>query len=202
MSAPGAPPLSTGEAYRLWAETYDEENPLSTLDALAVSFLTPPLAGASLLDAACGTARRLVFHDGVRPARAFGADLVFEMLHRGRRDARRPRGTAAADLGALPFPAARFAVVWCRLASGHLPRLAPLYRELARVLLPDGRAVVTDFHPEAIRAGHRRIFRDAGGRSREVMHVVHEAAAHEREAASAGLAFEARLEYGIGGEVR
>ena len=124
------------------------------------------------------------------------------MLHRGRRDARRARGTAAADLGALPFPAARFAVVWCRLAAGHLPRLAPLYRELARVLLPDGRAVVTDFHPEAIRAGHRRIFRDAGGRSREVMHVVHESAAHEREAAGAGLAFEARLEYGIGGEVR
>jgi len=124
------------------------------------------------------------------------------MLHRGRRDARRPRGTATADLGALPFPAGRFAVVWCRLASGHLQRLAPLYRELARVLSTGGRAVVTDFHPEAIRAGHRRIFRDASGKSHEVTHVVHEPHAHEREAAGAGLAFEARLDYGIGSEVR
>jgi len=167
-----------------------------------VSFLTPPLAGESLLDAACGTARRLVFDDGNGPASAFGADLVFEMLHQGRREPRRPRGTAAADLGALPFPAGHFGVVWCRLAAGHLPRLAPLYGELARVLRPGGRAIVTDFHPEAIRGGHRRVFRDAGGKSREVTHVVHEAAAHEREAAGAGLAFEARLEYGIGGEVR
>ena len=156
----------------------------------------------SLLDAACGTARRLVFHDGCRPARAVGADLVFEMLHRGRRDPRRPRGTAAADLAALPFPAGRFGVVWCRLAAGHLPRLAPLYREIARVLAPGGRAVVTDFHPEAIRAGHRRIFRDAAGSSHEVTHVVHEPDAHEREAAGAGLAFEVRLDWGIGGEVR
>jgi SAM-dependent methyltransferase len=124
------------------------------------------------------------------------------MLHRGRRDPRRPRGTAAADLGAFPFSAERFDIVWCRLAAGHLPRLAPLYRELSRVLAPGGHAVVTDFHPAAVRAGHRRIFRDAGGKSHEVTHVVHEPAAHEREAAGAGLAFEARLEYGIGGEVR
>jgi len=167
-----------------------------------VSFLTPPLAGTSLLDAACGTTRRLVFPGDNRPVRALGVDLVFEMLHRGRRHVARPRGTAAADLGALPFPPGRFGVVWCRLAAGHLPRLAPLYRELARVLAPGGRAVVTDFHPEAIRAGHRRIFRDAEGRSHEVTHVVHEPHTHEREAAGAGLAFEARLDYGIGGEVR
>ena len=82
----------------------------------------------------------------------------------------------------------RFDVVWCRLAAGHLPVLAPLYRELARVLAPGGRAIVTDFHPDAIRAGHRRIFRDASGKSHRVTHVVHEPDAHEREAAGAGLA--------------
>jgi len=124
------------------------------------------------------------------------------MVHRGRRDPARPRGTATADLVALPFSAGRFSVVWCRLATGHVPQLAPLYQELSRVLAPGGRAVVTDFHPEAIRAGHRRTFRDASGTRHEVAHVVHEAHAHEREAAGAGLAFEVRLDYGIGGEVR
>lgn len=53
--------LATRAAYRLWAETYDEENPLTTLDESAVRAFTPELQGLDLLDAACGTGRRLAF---------------------------------------------------------------------------------------------------------------------------------------------
>lgn len=193
--------LATREAYRLWSETYDEENPLTTLDEAAVSILTPPLKGLDLLDAACGTGRRLVFGKGA-PRSAVGIDLVYEMLARGRHDPERPAATAEADLRALPFPPARFDVVWCRLAAGHLPSLGALYRELARVLRPGGRAVVTDFHPEAIRRGHARIFRDAAGTSHEVEHVVHDVPAHEEAAADAGLAFDAGAWLGVGAECR
>jgi malonyl-CoA O-methyltransferase len=189
-------------AYRIWAETYDAENPLTTLDERATALLTPALEGKALLDAACGTARRLVFRDGNLPRQAAGLDLVFEMLHRGRADAGRPRATAAADLRALPLPPSRFDVVWCRLAAGHLPDLAPLYAELARVLVPGGRAIVTDFHPAAIEAGHRRLFRDASGRSHVVCHVVHGPDAHERAGSRAGLELERRLDLPIGDDVR
>jgi SAM-dependent methyltransferase len=192
--------LAARDAYRLWSETYDEENPLTTLDEEAVRLLTPPLAGLDLLDAACGTGRRLVF--GANPPRsAAGIDLVFEMLARGRNVPGRSAATGAADLGALPFPAGRFDVVWCRLAAGHLPALAGLYRELARVLRPGGCAVLTDFHPEAIRLGHSRIFRDASGAAHAVEHVVHEWTEHETAAAAAGLAFEVAAAFGIGAEV-
>lgn len=193
--------LATRDAYRLWSETYDEENPLTTLDEEAVRLLTPGLAGLDLLDAACGTGRRLAFGADA-PRSAAGIDLVFEMLAQGRRVPGRPGTTAAADLRALPFPAARFDVAWCRLAAGHLPALPGLYRELARVLRPGGCAVLTDFHPEAVRRGHARIFRDAAGASRRVEHVVHEPDAHEKEAAAAGLSFDAGGWLGIGGEVR
>jgi malonyl-CoA O-methyltransferase len=198
----GAGPLPAEAAYRLWSETYDVENPLTTLDERAAILLTPPLEGKALLDAACGTGRRLVFRDGNTPRRAAGLDLVLEMLRRGRADAHRSRATAAGDLRALPFPASCFDVVWCRLAAGHLPDLPPLYAELARVLGPGGTAVVTDFHPAAIRAGHRRLFRDASGKSHLVSHVVHEPEAHEHAAAGRGFSLERRLDLAVGDDLR
>jgi SAM-dependent methyltransferase len=193
--------LPACEAYRLWSDTYDEENPLTTLDEAAVRLLTPDLSGLDLLDAACGTGRRLVFR-GSAPRSAAGIDLVFEMLARGRLVPGRPISTGAADLRALPFPAARFDVAWCRLAAGHLPALAPLYAELGRVLRPRGCAVVTDFHPEAIRRGHARIFRDAAGALHAVEHVVHEPGEHEAAARTAGLSFDSGGWFGVGSEVR
>ncbi|MGA7992586.1 MAG: hypothetical protein WCC53_14195, partial [Thermoanaerobaculia bacterium] len=84
---------------------------------------------------------------------------------------------------------------------GHLPELAGLYRELARVLRPGGRVVLTDFHPDAIRLGHARVFRDASGAAHAVEHVVHDWTEHETAAAAAGLAFEAAASFGVGAEV-
>lgn len=202
MSGRDAAALPAETAYRLWAESYDEENPLTTLDHRAAALLTPPLAGRTLLDAACGTARRLAFGGSAGPRLAAGVDLVFEMLRRGRADRARRQTTAAGDLRALPLRSSRFDVVWCRLAAGHLPRIAPLYRELARVLAPGGRAIVTDFHPAAVAAGHRRLFRDTSGKSHLVAHVVHEPEAHERAAAAEGLLLESRIDLPIGEEVR
>jgi SAM-dependent methyltransferase len=193
--------LKTREAYRLWSDTYDQENPLTVLDEAAVRMFTPELEGLDLLDAACGTGRRLVFGENA-PRSAAGVDLVFEMLARGRRVPGRPSTTSAADVRSLPFPAARFDVAWCRLAAGHLPALAPLYAELARVLRPGGYAVVTDFHPEAIRRGHARVFRDAAGAAHTVEHVVHEPGDHETAARAAGLSFDSGGWLSIGSEVR
>jgi malonyl-CoA O-methyltransferase len=50
----------------------------------------------------------------------------------------------------------------------------------------DARLIVTDFHPAAIAAGHRRRFKDAQGVSREVEHHVHLASDHARAALAAG----------------
>jgi SAM-dependent methyltransferase len=196
VSDRGDPPLDPRAAYRLWAATYDVENPLTTLDGRAVEALTPPLEGRSLLDAACGTARRLVFPHA-RPRVAVGIDLVFEMLRAGRADPLRPRATAAGELSALPIRAASVDVVWCRLAAGHLEELEPLYREVARALAPGGVAIVTDFHPDAVRAGHERAFRDALGRRHLVDHFLHTPEAHEAAAKRAGLLLDARIDLPI-----
>jgi malonyl-CoA O-methyltransferase len=183
--------LTPREAYRLWAPRYEPETAVSFLDDALVQRLTPPLAGLRLLDAGCGTGRRM---HGAGAALAAGVDLTPEMLAA----AGDVDGLAAADVRALPFPAATFDVVWCRLVIGHLPHVGPVYAELARVCRPGGTVVVTDFHPDATAAGHRRTFRDASGVVREVEHHVHPAEDHDRAASAAGLRRVAREEGAVG----
>ncbi len=178
-----------------------EENPVTALDEVAVRILGPPLSGAALLDAGCGRARRLAF-DGNRPRFFLGLDLAFDMLAEGRRNGEGPRPLAAGDVGRLPLPEGFFNVVWCRLVAGYVPDLFLLYREIARSLKRGGVAIVTDFHPDASRAGHERSFCGAAGRRARLVHVVHDVGAHDDAAAAAGLIFDACLELAVGPDVR
>jgi malonyl-CoA O-methyltransferase len=182
--------LSAREGYRLWAPTYEGETAVSFLENSLVAEMTPPLAGLRLLDAGCGTGRRLRDADA---ALAVGADLSPEML-----SATGGTGLAAADLRALPFASATFDVVWCRLVIGHLPNFAQAYRELGRVCRAGGTVIVTDFHADAVAAGHRRTFRAADGELREVEHHVHPARAQVAAAGEAGLRLADRREGRVG----
>ena len=213
--------LPAREGYRLWARTYETETAVSLLENRLVLEMSPPLADARLLDAACGTARRLRSAQGT--LWRVGVDLVPEMLEIARRAARmeaamderramleRPRRRvcepsillAAADLRSLPLPGAAFDLVWCRLALGHLADPVPAYRELARVCRPGGALVVTDFHPVAARAGHRRTFRDPDGQLRELEHHIHDGTDHVAAALLAGLDLVSAREMPVGAEIR
>jgi ubiquinone/menaquinone biosynthesis C-methylase UbiE len=178
------------EAYRLWAPTYSEETAISFLDQELAAELSPPLEGRRLLDAGCGTGRRLAMQNA---ALAIGVDLSPEMLRAGTAQA-----VAIADVRALPFPDQAFDVIWCRLVLGHLvdPRLA--YNELARVCRVGGHVLVSDFHAAAAAAGHRRSFRDQSGQERVVEHHVHDTVSHGTMAADAGLTLLAEREGVIG----
>jgi len=177
--------LAAAEAYRLWAPSYSAETAISQIDDELVAGMTPPLAGLRLLDAGCGTGRRLLDVDAEQ---AVGIDVSAEMLDAGARElADRPRiRTVQGDARALPFADASFDVAWCRLMIGHVPDCRPVYRELARVVAPNGRVIVSDFHAVAYAAGHRRTFR-AGEQVHEVEHYVHDLATQLRAAADAGL---------------
>jgi malonyl-CoA O-methyltransferase len=172
--------LSARQGYRLWADHYEAETAVSFLENRLVAEVGSPVAGRRLLDAGCGTGRRLRASGA---AVAVGVDLSPEMLLASPT----PGLLAAADLRALPLAPAAFDVVWCRLAIGHLGELAAAYAELARVCRPGGTVVVTDFHPAAVAAGHRRTFRDAAGILHELEHHVHLPTAHADAADAAGL---------------
>lgn len=192
-------PIPAREGYRIWADRYDAETAVSALDERCVARLTPPLDGRALLDAGCGTGRRLP-PPGAH-VRAVGADLTFAMLAAGR--ATRPGAALVnAELRALPFRDATFDVVWCRLVLGHLPSVDAAYGELARVCRAGGRVIVTDFHPAAAHAGHTRTFRDADGRLHAIEHFIHEVADHDRAARAARLRRAEHVEMAVGPAVR
>lgn len=171
--------LTPREAYRRWAPNYRGENAVCVLEDQLVSALMPSPAGKRLLDVGCGTGLRLKNCD---PAISFGVDASPEMLA-----ASGLSNVAIADVRALPFSTDEFDLVWCRLMLGYLPDLNTGYAELARVCRSGGQVVVSDFHADATRAGHRQTFRDAEGRLHEIAHYVYDADAHQQAATNAGL---------------
>jgi malonyl-CoA O-methyltransferase len=106
-----------------------------------------------------------------------------------------------ADVRALPLPARAFDVIWHRLVIGHLPDCAPVYAELARVAAVGARLVVTDFHPIAYAAGHRRTFRHAG-EVYAIEHYVHDLDVHLAAAGAAGWRLTEARDAVIGPEAR
>jgi ubiquinone/menaquinone biosynthesis C-methylase UbiE len=177
--------LNARDGYRLGAPSYAQETAISDLDTMLVDAMTPPLLGLRLLDAGCGTGRRLL---GAGAAHAVGVDLSPEMLDAGIGRGNPGAGvtTMVGDVCALPLPDRSFDVVWCRLVIGHLRQCEPVYTELARVASAGATVIVTDFHATAYEAGHRRTFRD-GQTVHEVEHYVHSQQEQVAAAAASGL---------------
>jgi ubiquinone/menaquinone biosynthesis C-methylase UbiE len=161
-SAEATPELSAAAGYAIWSDSYDDPgNPIVALEETAVQDLLDALPAGRALDAACGTgrhARRLVElgHE------VSGIDLTSEMLDRARANV--PQASfALADLRELPFADASFTVAVCGLALAHLPSLDGAVGELARVLAPGGRLIVSVLHPFQALLGWHAPFSGADG---------------------------------------
>lgn len=190
--------LAAQDGYRLWAPAYASENAITSLEQALVAAMTPPLAGLRLLDAGCGTGRRL---QDSGAASAIGVDLCPEMLDAGKHGGDRPIRLMVGDVRALPLSDREFDVIWCRLVIGHLPECRRAYAELGRVAKAGAWVIVTDFHPDAYAAGHRRTFRHEGV-VHEVEHHVHQMPDHLIAARAAGLRPVGMREARIGPDVR
>jgi malonyl-CoA O-methyltransferase len=194
------PVLDAAEAYPLWASTYDRETAVSLLEDGLVEQLTPPLDRARLLDVGCGTGRRIM---AARAAVATGVEPCREMIA-----AAAPGGLTRPGLtlveghaGALPVADGAFDVVWCRLVLGHVAELARPYAEMARAAARGGTVIVSDFHPRAQAAGHRRTFRAAAGLF-EIENHPHALNDHVAAAEAAGLTLVERREAPVGLAIR
>ena len=165
-----------------------------------VSSMTPPLAGARLLDAGCGTGRRVrstqaAFAVGLEPSRAMlAAGIASDGLMTG-------VGLVVGDVRDMPLQDRSFDVVWCRLVLGHLDSIDRAYAELARVSDDGAVVIVTDFHPAASAAGHRRSFRISDEKF-ELEHHVHQPEDHIAAARAVGLGLREIRDAAIGSDVR
>lgn len=182
--------LDVREAYRLCAPTYAAETATSFLDKGLAREMLRGLPCTRLLDAGCGIGRRIADISG-----AVGMDLSSDMLVAGG-----ACNMVTGDVRAMPFESDCFDMVWCRLVLGHLPDPLPAYLELARVCVPGGYVFVTDFHPDAAAAGHRRSFTDQAGTVHEIEHYVHNN--HMHLAVKAGLSVVAHCDGAVGPSIR
>ena len=192
--------VGASEAYRMWAPTYADETAISYLEDKLVGSMTPALNGLRLLDAGCGTGRRL---RNAGAAVAVGLEPSQEMMAAGvgHQDVSMPIDIVEGDVRNMPLPSRSFDVIWCRLVLGHLAAIRTAYRELARVADRGGLVIVSDFHPTAIEAGHRRTFR-ADSEVIELEHHVHRADDHIAAARAAGLGVREIREIAISSDVR
>jgi SAM-dependent methyltransferase len=138
--------------YRRWAATYDEpRNSLFDHDEPVMHQIIDAFQPGDSLDAACGTGRYADYLCG-RGHRVVGVDNSPDMLARARD--RVPSGDfLLGDLHQLPLPDNCVDLVVSGLALSHVPTLAPVIAEFARVLRPGGHLVISDAHHEIVIRG-------------------------------------------------
>ncbi|MEV4412234.1 class I SAM-dependent methyltransferase [Catellatospora sp. NPDC049609] len=137
--------ISTAEVYETWAPTYDEPgNGMIDIEQPLVRRILDGLPVGTALDAACGTGRHGAYLAELGH-RVIGVDQSAAMLERA---ARRLPDVAfhEAGLDAIPLPDDSVDTVVCGLALAHVPDLAPVLAEFARVLRPGGHLVISDPH--------------------------------------------------------
>jgi ubiquinone/menaquinone biosynthesis C-methylase UbiE len=140
------PELGIGDGYAAWAPTYDTmPNALIRAEEQLVRTAAQDLVPGRALDVACGTGRHTAWLCAAGHTTT-GIDATPEML-----DVARDRVPDAqfqiGDFNDLAFEDDTFDFAICALALAHAPDPTTAIREIARVVRPGGRIVLTDAHP-------------------------------------------------------
>lgn len=138
--------VSVVEGYAGWARIYADFDRRFDLDLLERSVgLSEGLAGARVLDMACGTGRIGAWCMEQGAAQVVGVDLSPDMLSRAR-----TRGCYAevrqASLTDTGLAAGDFDGVITSMALCHVEQLSDVFQEARRLLRPQGWFGVVDYH--------------------------------------------------------
>lgn len=161
--------------YCTWSSTYDDGiNPLIDLEEPALLSVLDTIEVGTAADVGCGTGRVLGLLNR-RGHTVTGVDQSPEMLTLAA--VRLPSATlisaALAGPGSIPLPSSTFDMVTCALTLAHLPVLDEPVAELARLLRPGGRLVISDAHPLAVLFDLQAIFNQDDGHTSWVRNHVH-----------------------------
>ena len=179
------PELDVEEGYRAWAPVYDEmSNALIRAEEPLVLAGLDGVGVGVALDAACGTGRLAGLLAG-RGHRTLGVDRSDAMLARAREKLAGVEFRSG-DLTLLPVESGSVDVATCGLALTHLADPAPAIGELARVVRPGGRVVISDAHPTFVALQGQALF-PAGAGFAFVRNYHHGHSVYLRAFRSAGL---------------
>jgi ubiquinone/menaquinone biosynthesis C-methylase UbiE len=179
--------LDAADGYAAWSATYDSlPNSIVQVEQPVVHrlFGQGPAAGVAV-DAACGTGR----HSAALAAhgyRVIGVDQSDEMLAvaRGKVPGAEFR---VGRLQRLPLDDDCADLVVCALALTHLADLSAGVDELARVVRPGGRVIISDLHPLLVLLHGQALFAHGPGRLAFVRNHTHLVSDYLAAFAKAGL---------------
>ncbi len=180
------PVLGVREGYAEWVRTYEDtvhdEMDLGLLRR--VGAIAWPSVGRAA-DLACGTGRtgQWLAAQGVRDID--GLDLTPEMLAAARQRAVYDR-LVVADMRATPLAGGGYDLAVEALACEHIPDLAPLYREAARIVRPGGHFIVVGYHPHFLLNGIPTHYDRADGEPVAIEVYVHLPSDHVKAAMAEG----------------
>src|SRR5581483_3355628 len=149
-----------------WASTYDLQPNNAVLELEAQLFREllsrVSLDGRTVVDVGCGTGRHWREIRAAHPARLIGIDPSKNMLQcMKRRDAGAQVVCGRGD-SLLPLADGSCDVLISTLAFAHIQHAASALAQWRRVLSGHGEILLTDFHPDAARAGMKRTFVSSG----------------------------------------
>jgi SAM-dependent methyltransferase len=160
--------LDLREGYARWAPTYDGPLRLFSIEEPPMQHRLDAWPTGEVLDAACGTGRYAV-RLAERGHTVVGVDQSPDMLERAR--AKVPGGRfLEGGLTELPLPDASVDAAVCALALVHVPEVGPAVAELARVVRPGGRILLSDVHPFLVQLGWQAQFPSEAGRAYMRLH--------------------------------
>jgi ubiquinone/menaquinone biosynthesis C-methylase UbiE len=190
--------MTATEGYRLWSESYDAApNPLLALEMRILRDRLGAVRDQRVLDVGSGTGRWMN-HLKAAGASVFGVDACREMVLEAERKPGLRGRSVLGDATALPIRDGAVDLAICSFTFGYIRSIEPALRELARVAK---RVIVSDMHPDAVRAGWTRSFR-AGDQSHELLHYEHAAAELDECARRARLRRSWRVEASFGAPER
>ncbi|HET9104646.1 MAG TPA: methyltransferase domain-containing protein [Solirubrobacteraceae bacterium] len=149
MSAdsPAAKKASSREHFDRWSGGYEDDHVSRWLQELQLEALgaLEPAPDDRLLDVGCGSGAA-VRAAAPTVAYAVGVDLSQGMIDRARELAGSTPNVEflVADAEALPFEDATFTMLLCTTSFHHYPNPGSAVAEMARVLTPRGRIVISD----------------------------------------------------------
>ncbi|MFE5741852.1 class I SAM-dependent methyltransferase [Streptomyces celluloflavus] len=185
--------LDAAAGYAAWSTVYDSlPNSYIEVEEPVVHELLDKGPVGTALDAACGTGRQTAALTA-RGYRTIGVDQSPEMLDRARHnapDAEYRRGF----LERLPLADDSVDLALCTLAMTHLPDLTAGVAELARVVRPGGRVIISDLHPFVISLQGQCLFVHGSDQLAFIRNYVHLPSSYLNAFAAAGLTVRACVE--------
>ena len=154
---------NSADAYDLWSEDYDFQpgNLMLDLDEMVFSILLEKtdLQNKAVADIGCGTGRHWPKIFKKQPLSLTGFDVSEGMLNKLEEKFPEANTHQITDDLFLTVKDASFDTIISTLTVAHIENIEDALQAWSRMLKPDGKIIITDFHPKLLAFGGKRTFK-------------------------------------------